>query len=176
MSLDFNQNHFDLFGLPQSFALDAERLDKAYRDIQAEIHPDKFAHSGESEQRLAMQWTTKVNEAYHTLKKPFERADYLLRLRGIEAMATGNTAMPMDFLTQQMEWREQLADAVAAQDPDGLDKLERLLRDEAGKHQRRLADVLDVQRDDAAAAETLRKLRFTEKLLADVAAAYDSLA
>ncbi len=174
--MDFNQNHFDLFGLPQTFALDAQRLEKAYRDIQAEIHPDRFAHAGESEQRLAMQWATKVNEAYQTLKRPFERADYLLRLRGIEAMAAGNTAMPMDFLSRQMEWREQLADAVAAQDLEGLDRLEQMLREEAGKHQRRLADVLDTHRDDAAAAETLRKLRFTEKLLADVAAAYDSLA
>jgi len=174
--MDFTQNHFDLFGLPAIFALDAERLDKAYRDIQAEIHPDKFAHAGESEQRLAMQWTTRVNEAYQTLKKPFERADYLLRLRGVDAMATGNTAMPMDFLVRQMEWREQLAEAVATHDLDGLDKLERLLRDEAGKHRDRLADELDVRHDDAAAAETLRKLRFTEKLLADVAAAYDGLA
>jgi molecular chaperone HscB len=176
MTADFTKNHFDLFGLPAVFALDAERLDKAYRDIQAEIHPDKFAHAGESEQRLAMQWTTKVNEAYQTLKKPFERANYLLRLRGIDAMAAGNTAMPMDFLVRQMEWREQLAEAVATHDLDGLDRLERLLRDEAGKHRDRLADELDARRDDAAAAETLRKLRFIEKLLADVAAAYDGLA
>jgi len=176
MTADFAKNHFDLFGLPAAFALDAERLDKAYRDIQAEIHPDRFAHAGESEQRLAMQWTTRVNEAYQTLKKPFERADYLLRLRGIDAMAAGNTAMPMDFLMQQMAWRERLADAAAAQDPEALDGLERLLRDEAAKHQSRLADELDARRDDAAAAETLRKLRFTEKLLADVAAAYDGLA
>lgn len=73
-NLNFNRNHFDLFGLPQAFALDTARLDQAYRDIQAEIHPDRFAHAGESEQRLAMQWATKVNEAYQTLKKPFERA------------------------------------------------------------------------------------------------------
>ncbi len=48
-NLEFSKNHFDLFGLPHAFALDAERLDKAYRDIQAQIHPDRFAHAGESE-------------------------------------------------------------------------------------------------------------------------------
>jgi molecular chaperone HscB len=174
--MDFNQNHFDLFGLPAAFAIDGERLDKAYRDIQAEIHPDRFAHAGEAEQRLAMQWTTRVNEAYQTLKKPFERAEYLLRLRGVEAMAAGNSAMPMDFLDQQMEWREQLAAAAAAGDPTALERLERTLRGEAARHQARLAETLDDRRDDAAAADTLRKLRFTEKLLADVAAAFDKLA
>jgi molecular chaperone HscB len=176
LKMDFNKNYFELFGLPATFALDGPRLDQAYRDLQGEIHPDKFAHAGESEQRLAMQWATRANEAYQTLKKPFERADYLLRMRGIEAMAAGNTAMPMDFLMEQMEWRERLAEAVAAQDLDGLESLERSLGSEAAKHQSRLADALDVQRDDAAAAETLRKLRFTEKLLADVASAYDNLA
>ncbi|MEW5788663.1 MAG: Fe-S protein assembly co-chaperone HscB [Pseudomonadota bacterium] len=174
--MDFNKNHFDLFDLPATFALDGARLDQAYRDLQAEIHPDRFAHAGEAEQRLAMQWATRANEAYQTLKKPFERADYLLRLRGIEAMAAGNTAMPMDFLMAQMEWRERLAEAVAAQDMTALEGLERALRAEAALHQSRLADELDVQKDDAAAAATLRKLRFTEKLLADVAGAYDDLA
>ncbi len=164
--MDFNQNHFELFGLPATFAIDADRLDQAYRDIQAEIHPDRFAHAGDAEKRLSMQWTTRINEAYQTLRKPFERARYLLLLRGIDAMAAGNTHMPADFLMRQMTWREALADANG--DTPALTALERELRDHARELQQELADRIDQRQDWPAAAETLRKLRFMEKLLEEI--------
>jgi molecular chaperone HscB len=173
--LDFSRGHFALFGLPASYALDSGRLDQAYRDLQAEIHPDKFAHAGEAEQRLSMQWATRVNEAYQTLRRPFDRADYLLRLQGIHAMDANNTAMPMDFLVQHMEWSEELADAKAAQDTAVLDRLDQALRVEARALQARLADEIDQHHDYPAATETLRKLRFTDKLLAEVGAAFESV-
>ncbi len=175
MSLDFSRNHFDLFGLPMSFTLDLERLDKAYRDIQTEIHPDKFAHAGESEQRLSMQWTTRVNEAYQTLKKPFERARYLLSLNGVDAMDARNTAMPADFLMQQMAWREALEDARAGQDPGALQSLEKTLREHARSLQAELGRLLDEQHDYARAGDTLRKVRFMDKLQEEVGAAYEDL-
>jgi len=175
MSLDFNQNHFDLFGLPQAFALDADKLDKAYRDIQAEIHPDRFAHAGEAEQRLAMQWTTKVNEAYQTLKKPFERARYLLLLNGVDAMDPMNTSMPADFILAQMAWRDALEDARAARDGAALETLERTLIARAKEMRDLLGELLDERRDYAGASDTLRKLRFMDKLLEEVGAAYESL-
>ncbi len=164
--MDFNQNHFELFGLPATFAIDADRLDQAYRDIQAKIHPDRFAHAGDAEKRLSMQWTTRINEAYQTLRKPFERARYLLLLRGIDAMAAGNTHMPADFLMRQMTWREALADANG--DTPALTTLERELRDHARELQQELADRIDQRQDWPAAAETLRKLRFMEKLLEEI--------
>ncbi len=175
MSLDFSRNHFDLFGLPMSFALDAERLDKAYRDIQAEIHPDKFAHAGESEQRLAMQWTTRVNEAYQTLKKPFERARYLLALNGVDAMDARNTSMPPDFLMQQMEWREALEDARTDKDTAALESLEKALRDEARDLRARLGILLDEQHDYVRAGDTLRKLRFMDKLQEEIGNAFEEI-
>jgi molecular chaperone HscB len=174
-NLDFSRDHFDLFGLPMSFALDDERLDKAYRDIQAEIHPDKFAHAGESEQRLAMQWTTKVNEAYQTLKKPFERARYLLALNGVDAMDAKNTSMPADFLMQQMEWREALEDARSDRDMAALESLEKTLRDDARSLRAQLGVLLDEQHDYPGAGETLRKLRFMDKLQEEIGNAYEDL-
>ncbi len=171
--LDFSRDHFALFDLPASYALDGARLDQAYRDIQSEIHPDKFAHAGDAEQRLSMQWTTRVNEAYQTLRRPFDRANYLLQLQGIHAMDANNTSMPMDFLMQHMEWSEELADAKAAQDVAVLDRLEKRLRNEARDFQTQLAEQIDQRHDYPAASETLRKLRFTDKLLAEVGAAYE---
>lgn len=175
MSLDFNQDHFQLFGLPVRYALDAGRLDEAYRDLQAQIHPDRFAHAGEAEKRLSMQWTTRANEAYETLKKPFERARYLLQLQGVDALDPKNTAMPADFIMQQMEWREALAEAAAKRDPDALAGLESTLRGHTRALQDELARLIDETQDYLQAAETLRKLRFMDKLMEEVDTAYAAL-
>lgn len=173
--MDFNQNHFALFGLTPAFAVDAEALDRAYRDLQAEIHPDRFAHAGEADQRLAVQWATRANEAYQALKHPFARACYLLALQGIDAMAPGHAPLPMAFLERQMESREALADAVAAADFDALDRLERATRAEAERLLGEVAELIDSRHDYAAAAEVLRQYRFLEKFLADVGQAYDEV-
>ena len=175
MSLDFSRNHFELFGLPPRFGLDTEALEHAYRGMQAEVHPDRFAHAGEAEKRLSMQWATKVNEAYQTLRRPFERARYLLELQGIEAMDPNNTSMPPDFLMQQMEWRETLEEAQAAKDFGGLQRLEKAMRAVAQGLQGELAGLLDERHDYKRAAEVLRKYRFMEKLLAEIDAAYEEM-
>jgi molecular chaperone HscB len=173
--LDFSRNHFDLFALPMAYAIDSERLDQAYRGIQAEIHPDKFAHAGEAEQRLSMQWSTRVNEAYQTLRKPFERARYLLELNGIDAMDAKNTSMPADFLMQQMEWREALMDARAGKDIAALQALESELKAQANSLQTQLASLLDEQRNYVEAGNVLRKVRFMDKLLAEIDATYEEI-
>lgn len=173
--MDFNQDHFSLFGLHPVFALDGAALDAAYRGLQAEFHPDRFAHAGEADQRQAVQWSTRINEAYQTLKSPFARADYLLQLQGIHAMDAGNTSMPSDFLVRQMEWREELMAAVSAADFDGLQTLERSAKAEEARLMVELAEQLDGRHDFPAAAETLRKYRFMEKFLADIANAYEEL-
>jgi molecular chaperone HscB len=175
MQLDFSKNHFALFDLPVAFNLDTAVLDQSYRDIQAQIHPDKFAHAGEAEQRLSMQWTTRVNEAYQTLKKPFERARYVLLLQGIDAMDPKNTSMPAAFLMQQMEWREALETAMNNRDISALQALENALRNEAKMQQGHLHDQLDLKHDYAAATEALRKMRFMDKLLEEIDLAYEAI-
>ena len=115
------QNHFDLFHLPQQFAVDMAALDAAYREVQAQVHPDRFVNATDAEKRVAMQWATRANEAYQTLKNPQKRAQYLCELNGADLKVESNTAMPMDFLMQQMEWREELEEARATKDGDLLD-------------------------------------------------------
>ncbi len=175
MMPDFNQDHFSLLSLRPVFALDLAALDQAYHGLQTEFHPDRFAHAGEAEQRLAVQWSTRINEAYQTLKSPFARAKYLLELQGIHAMDANNTVMPAAFLIQQMEWRESLMAAVAASDYDGLQALENTARAEAERLLGELEVELDARRDYLAASETLRKYRFLEKFLADINNAYEDI-
>ena len=164
MLIDFSKNHFELFGLPVSFQLDMTQLEQAYRQLQSQVHPDKHAHLGETEKRLALQWATQANHAYQTLRQPLARARYLLQLNGIDTQEETNTAMPADFLMEQMEWREAIGDAKATQDINELEALSHRLRHEVQQMQRIVAQLLDEQQAYAKAAELVRKLRFFEKL------------
>lgn len=164
MHFDFSKNHFELFGLVPLFAIDLERLDQAYREIQALVHPDRFTHLGEQEKRLSMQWATHANEAYQTLKKPLSRARYLLQLHGVDTQEESNTAMPADFLMAQMEWREAIMEARETQDVADMEQLHHRLRAEMREQHRELGILLDEKADYPAAAGLVRKLKFMEKL------------
>ncbi len=166
--MNLNANYFELFELPLHFRQDPAVLDRAYRELQARVHPDKFAHLGDAQRRLSMQWATQANEAYRTLKKPLARAQYLLGLRGIDLQAESNTAMPADFLIEQMEWREAAEDARRAADLDELGRLEDRLRQTLRERYEALAVVLDDQAAGAGAAEAVRKLMFLERLAEEI--------
>jgi len=169
------QNHFELFDLAPGYALDNAALDAAYRGIQARVHPDRFAHAGDAERRASMQWTTRINEAYRTLKSPVQRAKYLLELNGVDVAFETNTSMPTEFLVQQMELREALERAGDAKDAAALDALRGELRAERLVMERALAEAIDARRDYACAAGLVRKLMFLEKLDADIDLAYEAL-
>jgi molecular chaperone HscB len=169
-----NDSHFDLFQLPARFALDASALDDAYRTVQAQVHPDRFAAAGDAQKRIAMQWATRANEAYRTLRDPLKRATYLLSLRGIDVGAESNTAMEPSFLMQQMEWREGVEDAAAARNVDALDALLAELRDEERVRFEKLAALLDSGADQAA-AEAVRQLMFIERVALEIGAQIEKL-
>jgi molecular chaperone HscB len=168
------QNHFDLFQLPQQFALDSAALDRAYRNVQGQVHPDKFVSASEAEQRVAMQWATRANEAYLTLKSPLKRASYLCELHGVDLQIESNTAMPRDFLMQQMEWRETLEDAKAGRDMAALTKLDDALRAARKAEIAQIGALFDGG-DYAQAAQQVRQLMFLEKIGAEIAQLFDQL-
>lgn len=168
------QNHFELFQLPQCFAVDLTALDKAYREVQNRVHPDKFVNATDSEKRVAMQWATRANEAYRTLKSPFKRAAYLCELNGISLESESNTAMSREFLMQQMEWREALEEANAAKDIDGLESLEAKLREVQKAEVALIGERLNAQ-DFSSAAQGVRQLMFLEKFGEEVHAAFEKL-
>lgn len=168
------QNHFELFHLPQRFAIDTTVLDNAYHEVQNRVHPDKFTSASDAEKRVAMQWATRANEAYQTLKSPFKRAAYLCELNGVDLQIESNTAMPREFLIQQMEWREALEDAKGAQDLDALADLEkemRAVRNAKVAHIGELLDALDFE----SAAQSVRQLMFLEKFGEEVHAVFEKL-
>jgi len=163
---------FELFGLPPQFDQDRVTLDARWKDLQREAHPDKFAAQGTAAQRVAMQWSVRINEAYQRLKDPVRRAAYLCELGGVAIDAERNTAMPADFLMQQMTWREQLEEA------EDLATLE-ALRDEVMKaHRDALSDCgenIDRAHDLPRAAELVRRLMFIGRFLHDIDNRLDQL-
>lgn len=168
-------NHFQLFGLSLSYRLDLALLEQRYRALQGEVHPDKSAHLTDAEQRLAMQRSTLVNEAYQTLKKPISRARYLLSLHGVDTQEETNTAMPIEFLMTQMEWREAVFDAVKGRDTGAIERQDAHMKLKTRELEDELAVKMDVEQDYVAAAGLVRKLRFMEKLAEEIDAAYDEL-
>ena len=170
--MKLSDDDFALFGLPPLQRLDGRELDARRRDLQAKVHPDRFAHEGPAAQRLAMQWAVRVNEAYQRLKNPLSRAAYLCELRGVTVDAESNTAMPVAFLTQQMQWRESLDEAQGA---DDVEQLDQAVAEQEHRMLEELAALLDDQHDTDAASAQVRALMFVARFRSDFALRLDTL-
>jgi molecular chaperone HscB len=167
-------NHFTIFNLPVAFALDTAALSSRYRDLQATVHPDRFVNATDAEKRVAMTRTVLVNDAYTTLKDPVRRAMHMLTLAGFDGMDEKDTSMPHDFLIEQIDWREALADARLKEDDHRLDEM---LAEIAGIL-RSLGDTFDAayRGEHFTTSTTLaRKMRFMQKLAEEVDASLAAL-
>jgi molecular chaperone HscB len=170
--MNLSDDDFTLFGLPAQHALAAGDLDARRRDLQAQVHPDRFASEGAAAQRVAMQWAVRVNEAYTRLKDPLKRGAYLCELRGVAVDAERNTAMPTAFLMQQMQWREALDEADGPKAVQAL--ADEVARDGAAMVAT-LTDLLDQQKNTAAAAAQVRALMFVARFQQDIERRLDLL-
>lgn len=170
--MNLSDDDFRLFGLPERFAQDSAAIDARWKELQREAHPDRFAAQGAAAQRVAMQWSVRINEAYRRLKDPLKRAAYLCELRGASIDAESNTAMPAQFLMEQMEWREALDEAGNTGDLDALQaQLDLARRQALGT----IEKALDQDGDAKAAAQQVRALMFIERFAHDVEARFDRL-
>ena len=170
--MNLQSSDFELFDIPVQFAQDRARLDARWKELQREAHPDKFAAQGAAAQRLAMQWSVRINEAYQRLKDPLKRASYLCELNGVAIDAEKNTAMPVEFLMQQMAWRDALDEA---KNVDDLDQI--ALESNSSKREQlsKIEQALDGEKNFAAAAQLVRSLMFIERFATEVDARIDQL-
>ncbi len=172
MNLSLQSTDFELFGLPQQFVQDRAAIDARWKELQREAHPDNFAAQGAAAQRIALQWSVRINEAYQRLKDPLKRAAYLCELRGAPINAENNTAMPAEFLMEQMAWRESLDEASGEADLEVLDA--ELLRARCETLEK-ISRLLDQENDAPAAAQQVRGLMFIERFGQDVQARFEQL-
>lgn len=170
--ISLQANDFELFDVPAQFAQDRAQLDARWKALQREAHPDRFAAEGAAAQRMAIQWSVRINEAYQRLKDPLKRAAYLCELRGAPVQAENNTAMPASFLMQQMAWRESLDDTESV---EGLEALADEVSAEQRRVQQELARLLDEAQDPAQAVGQVRALMFIERFTQEVNAKLDQL-
>ncbi len=175
LALSLGSNHFELFSLSPKFNIELATLESNFRKIQSESHPDRFVSASSAEKLQSMQLATLANEAYQILKNPANRSKYLLELQGIVAISETNTAMPLDFLMRQMEWRESLEDAKAAKDINALENLLREMQQEAKLLQSEIALLIDHKQDYINATDATRKLIFIDKVYTDINKAIEQL-
>ena len=170
--MNLHSSDFELFGLPQRFAQERSEIDARWKELQREAHPDRFAAQGATAQRVALQWSVRINEAYQRLKDPLKRAAYLCERLGAPIDAENNTAMPPDFLVEQMEWRESLDEASGEEALQELsDRVVERRREILG----RIQQLLDLEGDAPAAARQVRALMFIERFAHDIESRFAQL-
>ncbi len=172
--------HFDVFGLPASPDVDVPALERQFRELSRQLHPDRFAQAEPRERRLSLEQTTALNEAYKTLKEPVRRATSLLKLHGVDLEredAGAQRAMPLAFLEEVMELREGLDEAMEARDGE---RVRRMAGDVEARQRAALQEVVDTlralekaPRDEAAvkkASHALGRVRYFTRFLEQVEA------
>ena len=163
--ISLQANDFELFGMPIQFSMKRDALDARWKELQREAHPDRFSVEGTAAQRIAMQWSVRINEAYQRLKDPVKRAAYLCEIHGVPVNAENNTAMPTVFLMQQMTWRETLDETQTQAE------LDTLLREVQFTHQKALVDMaqaIDDAGDYNLAVGQVRALMFIDRFASEV--------
>ena len=162
-----SSSHFALFELVPAFLLDQAQLSARYRELVKAVHPDRFADAGEREQRLALEQSARLNEAYQTLKSAPRRALYLLALSGRE-LPLEVTVQDPDFLLQQMRWREELEDLQDEADLAGVALFKKRLKSAQAELEQDFAACWDdvTQRDKAE--RLVRRMQFLDKLAHEV--------
>ena len=163
---------FALFQLSQQYAIDLPSLEQSWKALQRHAHPDMHAQADASAQRLSMQWSVRINKAYQRLKNPIKRAAYLCELQGVPIAAETNTAMPTEFLVQQITWREALDSAESPAEIDRLLSEVKAYRDSLlAECEHFLDEVSDTQR----AAVSVRALMFVDRFIQAVGLQLDRL-
>jgi molecular chaperone HscB len=165
MSSILTRNHFELLSLPERYQLDRAQLDANYRELQRSVHPDRFASASDQARRLAVQRAAQINEAFATLKDPLQRGMYLLGLRGVDCSHGQTTHQDAEFLMQQIELREQLAEVRTQEDPlAALDVIAREVRAAYTALERALGDALDSGGGLELASTLVLKMQFFTRL------------
>ena len=165
-------DHFALLALPARFAIDEAALERAHKEVQSKVHPDRHVAASAAGQRVAMQWAARANEAFRTLRSPLRRAQYLCERAGVPVDEGSNSPMAAEFLMQQMNWRESLEDA--GRDPALLDSLESTMNAERDRLIAEIGQAIDERGDHAAASELVRQLMFVERFAEDIVAAREA--
>jgi molecular chaperone HscB len=131
---------FARLGLPRRFSLSLSDLEQRYLARSRTLHPDYHLQSSAAEQSASIELSAALNEAYATLKDPFRRGEYLLKLAGGPSAAE-QKEMPSEFLEEMLDLRMEIAD-LKPDSPEAV-ALERRLSDRRDELLNRVGEILD---------------------------------
>lgn len=94
--------HFGILGLSRAWTLSSKDIDKAWRRVSRQVHPDRFAGKSAVERRMSLQWTASLNEARRVLKDQDRRARYLATGQA-EPPESGGPQLDPDFMEEVFE-------------------------------------------------------------------------
>jgi len=156
-------DYFTLFGVTPGYALDMQQLAARYQELQRQFHPDNYASRPQAEQLQAVSQSATINQAWQTLRNPLLRAEYLLSLNGFDLANEQQTVRDTAFLMEQLELREELDDIGQAKDSARLDDFAARVKSMVKTRSAQMVKELDGLQWQQA-ADTVRKLRFLDKL------------
>lgn len=156
-------DYFTLFGLKPGYVVDTKQLATRYQELQRQFHPDKYASRPQAEQLLAVNQSATINQAWQTLRHPLLRAEYLLLLNGFDLANEQHTVRDTAFLMEQLELREELDSIEQAADSPSLEAFAAKVTAMVKTRSAQMMQELDSLQWDKA-ADTVRKLRFLDKL------------
>ena len=166
-------NHFDRLGLPRRFSLDPAALEREYLARSRAVHPDYHQLASSAEQAASVEVSAAINEAYTTLKDPFKRAEYLLKLEGGPS-ASELKDMPAEFLEEMLDLRMEIA-GLTPDSPEAqvMEKQLRDRRDQMLAEVGRLLDSLTPENRTARLVDARRRLnatKYVQNLIRDLRA------
>jgi molecular chaperone HscB len=184
---DPRATHFEVLGVPAVFDVDVEDVERRYKELTRQLHPDRFARADARARRASLQRSVQLNQAWKTLRDPVKRAEYLLALGGIEVGTEEGTQrqaadgskhrlpVPQALLIDILELREALSEAHAAGDRA---RTAGLVADVRGRKQAAMDAVGAALRaatpDLDGAARQLVAVRYFDRFLDEVDAQADA--
>jgi molecular chaperone HscB len=124
------RDFFEVLGVERKYHHPVEELEQRYKELSKQVHPDRFAKAPPKERLAAVQKTTDLNDAWRVLRDPVKRAEYLLKLEGLDIGDEKNASVKAEpaFLMEMMEKNEALHDARGAGDAEKIVALETEMR------------------------------------------------
>jgi molecular chaperone HscB len=169
-----NQNFFTLLEMPLQSEVDTVVLEQKYKQLQAQLHPDRHVNAESGAKLAAIQQASLLNDAYATLKSPLRRAEHLLQLNGIDTSIFTQGDLDKDFLLAQLKLREKLEELQAQMSPDALEVMRRQTEQELALKWKEFSARFDGGNFQPA-YQAFRELQFLQKLAEEISEAEDKL-
>jgi molecular chaperone HscB len=103
-------DYYSFLGLPRRLNLDAADLERRFRALSRQFHPDYFYNATPAERRASLERSSFLNDAYRTLRQPAARIEYLLKAEGLAPKSPGEASrqVPPALLEEVFALNEEL--------------------------------------------------------------------